>query len=134
VTLQTKKETRLSKTNVKNRRMLFLVAAASILLTLSVSGCSKDAKSQVVGKWEVTLNERGTDTKTQWEFFPDGSYTCAPLGDPGTILDKDKYEIIDEGRRVKIKSQFLPVGSILTVNGNSMTFESSQITATFKQL
>lgn len=114
--------------------MACLLPVFLIALVLSLSGCSKDAKSQVVGKWEATITERGTDTKLLWEFLPDGTFQCAPLVDPTQIIDKDKYEIIDEGRSVKVKSQMLPSGCILTLEGSTMSFDSAQVKARFKKL
>ena len=105
-----------------------------MVLGVSCSGGSKDPKSQIVGKWEATITERGTDAKVLWEFLPDGTFQCAPLVDPATIVDRDKYEILDEGHSVKLRSQLLPAGCILTVDGSTMSFDSPQVKVRFKKL
>ena len=113
-------------------RWILLVVV--MVLGFSCSGCSKDAKSQIVGKWEATITERGTNTKILWEFLPDGNFQCAPLVDPTTIVDRDKYEILDEGHSVKLRSQLLPAGCILTVDDSTMSFDSPQVKVRFKKL
>jgi hypothetical protein len=105
-----------------------------MVLAFSYSGCSKDAKSRIVGKWEATITGKGGDAKVLWEFLPDGTFQCAPLVDPTTIVDRDKYEIIDEGRRVKLRSQLLPSGCILTLEGSTMTCDSPEAKVRFKKL
>jgi hypothetical protein len=106
-----------------------------VLLMLSVSACTGDAKSEIVGKWEATITHKksGNEAKFLWEFLPDGTFAAAPLQDPGTILDKDKYQIIDGGQMVKFRSQ-LAGDVICTSNGSTMTGENSESIIKFKKL
>ena len=39
-----------------------------------------------------------------YEFLPDGTFNATPPGST-TVVDKDKYEVLDEGRTVKLRSQ-----------------------------
>lgn len=106
-----------------------------VLLALSVPACTGNAKSQLVGKWEATITHKrsGNEVKLLWEFLPDGTFTAAPLNDPGTIVDKDKYEIIDEGRRVKIRSQLVE-DQTCTIDLSTMTGETPGSLIKFKKL
>lgn len=54
-------------------RLLILIVL--LLVTLSVSSCKRDAKSQLVGKWEATLTHKrsGNVVKELGEFLPDGT-------------------------------------------------------------
>jgi hypothetical protein len=135
----------LQKESVKRRQSTFPFCRArtqarwiALVLVMglgfSCSGGSKDPKSQIVGKWEATIREKGTDTKLLCEFLPDGNFQCAPLADPATIVDRDRYEILDEGHSVKLRSQLLPSGCILTVDGSTMSFDSTQVNVRFKKL
>jgi len=106
-----------------------------LLLALSVPACKGDAKSQIVGKWEATITHKrtGYEAKLLWEFLPDGTFTAAPLNDPGTFVDKDKYEIIDDGRSVKIRSQLIEDGTC-TINRSNMTGETRGSLVKFRKL
>src|SRR6266550_6127782 len=104
-----------------------------VLLALSVPACSRDAKSQIVGRWEATLTHKrsGTETKMLWEFLPDGTFTAAPLNDPTTIVDKDKYQLSDESKTVRIRSQIVD-NVTCAVDGSSMTGETPEYLVKFK--
>jgi|SRR6266850_492559 len=116
-----------------------------VLLALSVPACQRaaksglvgkgDAKSGLVGKWEATLTRRtnGNETKMLWEFLPDGTFTAAPLEDPATIVDKDTYQIIEGGQKVKIRSQLVD-NAICVINGNTMTGETVEYVVKFTKL
>ncbi len=68
-----------------------------------------------------------------WEFLPDGTFTAAPLEDPGMFVDKNKYEVLDEGKSVKINSQLLDYVTC-TLQGNTMTGETPQVVVKFRKL
>ena len=113
----------------------WLCLSTLVLLALSVPACKGDAKSQIVGKWEATITHKrsGNEAKLLWEFLPDGTFTAAPLNDPGTIVDKDKYEIIDNSRSVKIRSQLIADGTC-TIDRGTMTGETRGSLVKFKKL
>ncbi|HEY3028491.1 MAG TPA: hypothetical protein VGJ55_20255 [Pyrinomonadaceae bacterium] len=113
----------------------WLCLTTLVLLALSMPACKGDAKSQIVGKWEATITHKrsGNVAKLLWEFLPDGTFTAAPLNDPGTIVDKDKYEIIDDGRSVKIRSQLIEDGTC-TLERSTMTGETRGSLVKFKKL
>lgn len=106
-----------------------------LLLALSILACSGLAKSGIVGKWEATVTHKrsGNVTKMLWEFLPDGTFTVAPLEDPATFVDKNKYQIIDEGRSVKIRSQLVD-DVTCTVDGSTMTGETPENLVRFRKL
>jgi hypothetical protein len=106
-----------------------------MLLALSVPACKGDAKSQLVGKWEATITHKrsGSEAKLLWEFLPDGTFTAAPLNDPGTIVDKDKYELANDGRTVKIRSQLVE-DLTCDIDLSTMTGETRNSLVKFKKL
>ncbi len=104
---------------------LSLHLATLVVLTLSLTACSAGGKTELVGKWEATVIDKrsGSQTKLVWEFLSDGTFTAAPLEDPGIFVDRDKYEVLDEGKSVKINSQLLDYVTC-TLQGNTMTGET----------
>lgn len=106
-----------------------------VLVALAIPACMKDAKSQIVGKWEATLSHKrtNTDTKVLWEFMPDGTFTAAPWVDPTAIVDKDKYEVSADGQTVKIRSQLMD-NATLTFEGSTMFGETPEYNIKFKKL
>lgn len=123
----------------------WLCLAALVLLAFSLPACKGgaksglvgkgDAKSGLVGKWEATLTHRrsGNETKMLWEFFPDGTFTAAPLEDPTTIVDKDTYQIIEGGQGVKIRSQLVDNATLL-IDGSSMKGATPEYLVRFTKL
>ncbi len=114
---------------------LSLFLATLVLLTLSITACSTVEKTQLVGKWEATVTHKrsGNQTKMVWEFLSDGTFTAAPLGDPGMYVDKNNYEVLDEGNSVKINSQLLDYATC-TLQGNTMTGETPEAVVKFRKL
>ena len=114
---------------------LSLCLATLGLLILSITACSGVGKAQLVGKWEATVTHKrsGNETKMVWEFLPDGTFTAAPLEDAGTFVDKNKYEVLDEGKSVKINSQLLDYVTC-TLQGNNMTGETPEVVVKFRKL
>jgi hypothetical protein len=62
-----------------------------------------------------------------------GKNTAAPLVDPGTIVDKDTYEVSTDGHTVKIRSQLMD-NATLTFEGRTMFGETPQYNIKFKKL
>ena len=114
------------------RRWLCLTVL--VLLVLSIPSCKTDTKTGIVGKWEVTLSSRrgGSDTKTVWEFLPDGYFTVKPWNDE-TIIDKDKYQVSADGRTVKFRSAVFAETTCL-YDGSTMAGENETTIFRFKRL
>ena len=114
------------------RRLCFIVV---VLLALSILACQGGTKTGVVGKWEATVTHKpsGTVTKMLWQFLPDGTFTAAPLADPTAIVDKDKYQIIDEGQTVRFRSQIIDNVSC-PIHGDTMTAETPEYLINFRRL
>lgn len=114
---------------------LSLCLATLVLLTLSLTNCSTVGKTQLVGKWEATVTHKrsGNQTKMLWEFLPDGTFTAAPLEDPGMFVDKNNYEVLDEGKSVKINSQLID-DATCTLQGDTMTGETPEAVVKFRKL
>lgn len=72
--------------------------------------------------------------KILWGFLPDGTFTAAPLEDPGRSVDKDRYELINDGATIKIRSQLLDGGSTVEINRSTMTGETAASTVKFTKL
>ena len=68
-----------------------------------------------------------------WEFLPDGTFTAAPLEDRETFVDKNKYEVLDDGKSVKINSQLLDYVTC-TFQGNTLTGETPAALVKFRKL
>jgi hypothetical protein len=79
---------------------LFLLA-----FLISLSACA-GPNTSITGKWEANIVSKHSaqGSKVIYEFLPDGSFNATPPGDT-TIIDKDKYHVVDEGRTVKLRSQ-----------------------------
>ncbi|MEO8433629.1 MAG: hypothetical protein ABI596_01940 [Pyrinomonadaceae bacterium] len=109
---------------------------ALLLLALTLAACTGDSKSELVGKWQATITHKpsGNAVKVLWEFLPDGTFTAAPMEDPGTFVDKDKYEIINDGATIKLRSQLLEGGSTCEVNRSTMTGETEGSVLKFTKL
>ncbi|HEY8184525.1 MAG TPA: hypothetical protein VIF64_00570 [Pyrinomonadaceae bacterium] len=113
----------------------WLCLTTLVLVAFSIPACKGDAKSQLVGKWEATLTQKrsGNETKVLWEFLPDGTFTAAPLGDPGTIVDKDKYQISADGQTLTFRSQLIDHVPCI-INVSTMTGETPESLVKFKKL
>ena len=116
---------------MNSRRFSFI----TVFLVLSIIGCQGSAKTPIAGTWESTITHKtsGHETKLLWEFLPDGNFVVAPSNDPKTVVDRDKYQVIDEGRAVKINSQLIN-NVTCTIQGNTMTGETPESLVRFKKL
>jgi hypothetical protein len=106
---------------------LFLLA---FLISLSAcAGAKSDipagAKNTVQGKWEANIVSKSSarGSKVIYEFLPDGTFNATPPGDT-TIVDKDKYQVLDEGRTVKFRSQLFDGEAVCKFTGDAMECES----------
>jgi hypothetical protein len=110
-------------------RCLFLLA-----FLISLSACA-GTKSGIQGKWEANIVSKrsGQGGKVIYEFLPDGTFNAMPPGDT-TIVDKDKYQVLDEGRTVKLRSQLLGGEAVCKFTGDAMQCESDNSYINFKRL
>ena len=107
---------------------LFLLA-----LLVSLSACM-GAKG-IQGKWEADVTSKGSGqgAKIVFEFLPDGTFNAMPCGDT-TLVDKDKYQLMDDGSTVKIHSQLLGYDAACKYTGNAIKCESESASTTFRRL
>jgi hypothetical protein len=112
--------------------LITLVLAAFCIPACSTGGGGKNA---FVGKYQATITPKriNTQAKFLWEFLPDGTFTAAPLGDPGTVLDKDKYQVSPDGQTLTFSSQLMGRKPV-QININLMAGETSDDIITFKKL
>ena len=108
--------------------VLFLFA-----LLLSLSACTTSRNIQ--GKWEADIASKssGPGSKIIFEFLPDGSYNAMPPGDT-TVIDKDKYQLLDDGHTLKIRSQLLGTDAVCKYTGDAIQCESETANTNFKRL
>jgi len=80
-------------------------------LLLPFLACS-GSKNDIQGKWEANIVSKrsGQGSKVIYEFLPDGTFKAMPPGDT-TVVDRDKYQVLDEGRMIKIRSQLFGGGA-----------------------
>lgn len=116
----------------KNRhrlRCLFLLA-----FLISLPACA-GSKNDIQGKWEANIVSKrsGQASKVIYEFLPDGTFHATPPGDT-TIVDKDKYQVLDEGRTVKLRSQLFGGEAVCKFNGDALQCEADNASINFKKL
>ena len=102
-------------------------------LLISLSACL-GARS-IQGKWEAEFASKrsGPGTKVIYEFLPDGTFNAMPPGDT-TLIDKDKYQLLDDGHTLKIRSQLLGTDAVCKYTGDAIQCESDTANTNFKRL
>ena len=118
-----------TRTDTTRRGLLCLFFLAFLV---SLSAC---AGSSIQGKWEanVVSKRTGQGSKVIYEFLPDGTFNAMPPGDT-TIVDKDKYQLLDEGRTVKLRSQILGGDAVCKFTGVTLQCETETTNISFKRL
>ena len=108
---------------------LFLVT-----LLMSLSACAGNSNN-IQGKWEANIVDKRSSkgAKVIYEFLPDGTFNAMPPGDT-TVVDKDKYQVLDEGRTVKLRSQLFNGESVCKSTGAAMQCEADNAYINFKKL
>jgi|SRR6185369_5757036 len=108
--------------------LLFLFA-----LLISLSACTTARNIQ--GKWEADIGPKnsGPGVKVIFEFLPDGTFNAMPPGDT-TLIDKDKYQLLDDGHTLKIRSQLLGTDAVCKYTGDAIQCESDTANTNFKRL
>ena len=119
------------KSTRTDKSYLFILA-----LLISLSACV-GTKNSIQGKWEANIVSKrtGQGVKVTYEFLSDGTFNAMPSGDT-TIVDKDKYEVLDEGRTVKIRSQLLGGGveAVCKFTGIAIQCETEDANTSFRRL
>ena len=108
--------------------ILFLLA---LLISLSACGGARSLQ----GKWEADFASKrsGPGSKVIFEFLPDGTFNAMPPGDT-TIVDKDKYQLLDDGRTLRIRSQLLGGDATCKYTGDTIQCETETANINFKRL
>src|SRR5262249_1051973 len=117
------------KREVWKLSILFLFA-----LLISLSACVGAAKG-IQGKWEAEFASKrsGPGSKVIFEFLPDGTFNAMPPGDT-TIVDKDKYQLLDDGHTLKIRSQLFGGDAVCKYTGDAIHCETETTNIDFKRL
>ena len=109
--------------------ILFLFA-----LLISLSACV--GARNIQGKWEADFASKRTGeqgAKVIFEFLPDGTFNAMPSGDT-TIVDKDKYQLLDDGHTLNIRSQLLDGDAVCKYTGDAIQCETETAKINFKRL
>ena len=120
------------KSNTKEDHMklpiLFLFA---LLISLSACGGAKS----IQGKWEadVAMKNSGPGVKIVFEFLPDGTFNAMPAGDT-ILVDKERYELLDDGHTLKIRSQLIGADAVCKYTGDAIQCETETANINFKRL
>ena len=117
---------------VTNRHCLGCLFLLAFLISLSA--CA-GTKNNIEGKWEANIASKrsGQAAKVIFEFLPDGTFTATPPGDT-TIVDKDKYQVLDEGRTVKLRSSLFAGEAVCRFTGDAIQCEADDSHISFKRL
>lgn len=109
-------------------RISFLLA---LLISLSACGGARG----IQGKWEADITAKGSGpgTKIVYEFLPDGTFNAMPPGDT-TVIDRDKYQLLDDGSTLKIRSQLLGNDPVCKFTGDAIQCETESANINFKRL
>ena len=106
-----------------------------LALLISVSACVGAGK-KIQGKWDTDIASKRTGeqgAKVIFEFLPDGTFNAMPPGDT-TIVDKGPYEILDDGRTLKFRSQLVGSNAVCKISGDDMECQTDTATVNFKRL
>lgn len=92
----------------------------ALLIPLSACGGSRS----IQGKWEadVASKRSGPGSKIIFEFLPDGTFNAMPPGDT-TVVDKDKYQLLDDGHTLQIHTQLLGGDPVCKYTGDAIQCE-----------
>ena len=102
-------------------------------LLISLSACA--GARNIQGKWEADIASKtsGPGVKIVFEFLPDGTFNAMPPGDT-TLIDRDKYQLLEDGHTLKIRSQLLGNDAVCKYTGDAIQCESETATTNFKRL
>ena len=110
--------------------ILFLLASL-----ISLSACVSGGKKKIQGKWDPDFASKhpGNDVKVIFEFLPDGTFNAMPPGDT-TLVDQDKYQLLDDGHTLKIRTQLLGVDPVCNFTGDAIKCETETANINFRRL
>ena len=102
-----------------------------LLISLSACGGSRN----IQGKWEagIALKRPGPVAKVIYEFLPDGTFNAMPPGDTA-IVDKDKYQLLDDGHTLKMRSEIFGGDADCKFTGAAIQCETETANIHFKRL
>ena len=108
--------------------ILFLLA-----LFISLFACVRAKNMQ--GKWDADLASQrsGENFKVIYDFLPDGTFNAMPPGDTA-IVDQGKYQLLDEGRTLKFRSQLVGGDAVCKVTDDAMECVTDSGKLNFKKL
>jgi hypothetical protein len=106
----------------------------ALLISLSACGGTRN----IQGKWEAEFASKrsgsgGPGSKVIFEFLPDGTFNAIPAGDT-TIVDKDKYQLLDDGHTLKIRSQLFGGDAVCKYTADAIHCETETTNINFKRL
>ena len=122
-----------TRTRLSRHLSLCLLLLAFVLPLLACAG-----SNNIQGKWEGTIVSKrsGQSGKVIFEFLPDGTFNAMPAGDT-ILVDQNKYQVLDEGRTIKIRSQLLG-GAANEVTckfvGSALQCDTEEAQTTFRRL
>ena len=104
-----------------------------LALLITLSACSGSRSIQ--GKWEADVAPKrpGPGAKIVFEFLPDGTFNAMPPGDT-ILVDQDKYQLLDDGHTLKIRSQLIGSDAVCKYTGDAIQCESETMNIKFKRL
>jgi len=111
------------------------LTAALFLLTLLITNSACSFSKSIHGKWEADFVSKrsGPGVKVIFEFLPDGTFNAMPAGDT-TIIDKDKYQLLDDGHTLRIRSQLIGDDSVCKFTGDAIKCENETTVINFKRM
>ena len=105
-----------------------------LALLITLSACSGSRSIQ--GKWEADVAPKrpGPGAKIVFEFLPDGTFNAMPPGDT-ILVDQDKYQLLDDGHTLKIRTQLLGgTEAVCNFTGDAIKCETETANTNFKRL
>jgi hypothetical protein len=105
-----------------------------LALLMSCSACTSSRNIQ--GKWEAEFASKRSSqvgSRVVFEFLPDGTFNAMPSGDT-TVVDKDKYQLLDDGHTLKMRSQLFGGDADCKYTGDAIHCETETATINFKRL
>ena len=116
------------------RREGWKLSILFLALLISVSACGGSRNIQ--GKWEADITPKRAGlarVKVIYEFLPDGTFNAMPAGDTA-VIDKDKYQLLDDGHTLKMRSQLFGGDADCKFTGNAIQCETETANINFKRL
>ena len=116
------------------KREVWRLPILFLALLISLSACGGSRSIQ--GKWEADFSSKRSGqlgSKVIFEFLPDRTFNAMPAGDT-TIVDKDKYQLMDDGHTLKMRSQLFGGDAVCKYTGDAIQCETETANINFKRL